>query len=271
MNIKIISNPTKLIALTFLTILLLVPVAMNAGNDVIDRANDSYKKELYNDALKLYLSQLDSVGTSAKLCVNIGDTYYRLKDNTRAILFYERALLLDPGNEDARFNLEFVREKAQVPENAGETWLSHSFEGWVSRLSSNAWAVIALCAFLLALGAIALYLFRGDVTWRKWGFFTGIAGVIISALALLAAFHTHNKAVGGSYAIVMTDDAPLNVAPREPNDSSEVAFKLRAGAKVELLDSVATPIDSTRTDRWYNARTGDDRNAWINARHLQII
>ena len=97
----------KQVIITIMLAVLALPMLANNAN--IDRANQAYKQELYNEALKLYLKKEKKNGVSSALYCNIGDTYYRLKDNVHAVLFYERALLLDPSNSDARFNLEFVR------------------------------------------------------------------------------------------------------------------------------------------------------------------
>ena len=41
----------------------------------------------------------------------MGNSYYKADDIARAILNYERALLLEPGNADIRANLEIARSK----------------------------------------------------------------------------------------------------------------------------------------------------------------
>ncbi len=104
----------KQIIISILLAVLAFPLM--AGNTNIDRANQAYKQELYNEALKLYLQEAKDTGVSSALYCNIGDTYYRLKDNVHAVLYYERALVLDPSNDDARFNLDFVRGKMQLLE-----------------------------------------------------------------------------------------------------------------------------------------------------------
>ena len=121
-------------------LLAVMALPLMAANANIDKANQAYKQELYNEALQLYLQEAKETGVSSALYCNIGDTYYRLKDNVHAVLYYERALVLDPSNSDARFNLDFVRGKMQLPDDAGDSWFSNWVDQTVSRLSSNAWA-----------------------------------------------------------------------------------------------------------------------------------
>lgn len=251
-----------------ITILLTVlALPMLAGNANIDRANQAYKQELYNEALKLYLQEAEKTGVSSALYCNIGDTYYRLKDNVHAVLYYERALLLDPSNSDARFNLEFVRGKMQLPDDAGDSWFSNWVDQTVSRLSSNAWAVIAIITFLLFLAGVVAYLFMDNVLIRKIGFFGGAVLIVASILANLAAFHVYHKATGGNGAIIMPENVTLSTAPREPRDKEEVAFRLQQGTRVEIIDSIA---DKTH-GKWLQVSTAGGHKAWINAKDVEVI
>ena len=250
-------------------IILLAALALPlmAANANIDKANQAYKQELYNEALKLYLQEAEKTGVSSDLYCNIGDTYYRLKDNVHAVLYYERALLLDPSNNDARFNLEFVRGKMQLPDDAGDSWFSNWVDQTVSRLSSNAWAIIAIITFLLFLAGVAVYLFMDNVMMRKIGFFGGAILIVVSILANLAAFHVHNKATGASGAIIMPEKVTLSTAPREPRDKEEEAFELMQGTRVQIVDSIA---DKT-SGKWLQVSTAGGHKAWIKASDLEII
>ncbi len=255
----------KQVIITILLTLLALPV-MAAGTG-IDRANQAYKQELYNEALKLYLQEAKQTGVSSALYCNIGDTYYRLKDNVHAVLYYERALLLDPSNDDARFNLEFVRSKMQLPDDAGDSWFSNWVDQTVSRLSSNAWAVIAIATFLLFLAAVAAYLFLDNVMMRKIGFFGGAVLIVVSILANLAAFHVYHKATSGKGAIIMPKQVTLSTAPREPRDKQEEAFELQQGTRVEIVDSI---VDKS-SGKWLQVSTAGGHRAWIIAKDVEII
>ena len=255
----------KQIVITILLAVLALPIV--AANANIDRANQAYKQELYNEALKLYLQEAEQTGVSSSLYCNIGDTYYRLKDNVHAVLYYERAMLLDPSNGDARFNLEFVRGKMQLPDDAGDSWFSNWVDQTVSRLSSNAWAIIAIVTFLLFLAGVAAYLFMDNVIVRKIGFFGGAVLVVVSILANLAAFHVYGKATGGNGAIIMPESVTLSTAPRVPRDKQEEAFQLQQGTRVEIVDSVADKA----TGKWLQVSTAGGHKAWLNARDVEVI
>ena len=58
----------------FSLIIVLLALPLAAANANIDRANQAYKQELYNEALKLYLQEAQQTGVSSALYCNIGDT-----------------------------------------------------------------------------------------------------------------------------------------------------------------------------------------------------
>ena len=256
----------KQVIITIMLAVLALPMLANNAN--IDRANQAYKQELYNEALKLYLQEAEKNGVSSALYCNIGDTYYRLKDNVHAVLFYERALLLDPSNSDARFNLEFVRGKMQLPDDAGDSWFSNWVDQTVSRFSSNTWAIIAIITFLLFLAGVAIYMFMDNVLMRKIGFFGGAVLIVACILANLAAFHVYNKATAGNGAIIMPETVTLSKAPREPRDKEHEAFQLRQGTRVEIVDTIT---DSANGSKWLQVSTAGGHKAWLSAKDVEVI
>jgi len=248
--------------------LLVASTTAIAAEATLDKANEAYKRELYNQALQLYSEIERTQGPSSVVCYNMGNTYYRLKDTGRAILYYERALLLDPSNSDARYNLEFVREKSQINETSGQSFFTQWTEGVISHLSSNTWATLALVSFILTLVAIALYLLASNVVMRKIGFFGGALLAIFTLVAVASAWHMRSKSVNRNRAIVTAQQVTLSTAPREPRNKSEQAFTLTTGHLVTIHDSItSTPTDTltpTKTPTiWYDVETTTGQRAWL--------
>lgn len=232
----------------------------------LDKAAADYNQELYNQALAAYLAQEKTGEVSADLFYNIGNTYYRLKDNAHAILYYERALLLDPSHSDARYNVDFVRTRAGIDEDRGANIFSLWIEGAVGRLSSNTWAIVSLVAFLVMLLALSAYIFMDIVSWRKLGFFGAILSLLIAVLSMICAWQMHTRSVSHRQAIVMASPASLSTSPRQPKDKTEVAFELAAGFMVTVTDSV-----TTAGVKWCHVETASGRRAWIKADDVAII
>lgn len=245
-------------------------MASAAVNAEFAAANKAYDGELYNKALQTYLGIAAKDGVSSELYYNIGNTYYRLNDRANAILYYERALTLNPANADARYNLDFVRTKAQINQDSGSTFFSSWIDGQVCSHSSDAWAVCGLVAFLLLLGCVLLYVLAGGVAWRKAGFFGGGLMLVLSVLSVVCSLHVKSRAVNHNYAIVMNDNAVFSAAPRQPKDKTEVPVKLGLGYKVELKDSIVSK-DGRQSVKWYDIETSDQQRAWVRSADVEVI
>ncbi len=259
----------KIINLLIIIASLLPMVAQAAPESSVAQADSAYQHERYQKALSRYLDLAKTAGTSSDLYYNIGNTYYRMRDNTRAILYYERALQLDPSNDDARDNLNFVREKAHISVDTGASFFTDFFEGLVSRESSNTWSVIAVVTFILFLCALALYLFVTNVTLRKVGFFGGGVLLLVCIVSVSCAWYLYSKAENQTEAIVMVPSSTLSTAPHAPS-AREAAFTLTEGHMVSILDSVVNN-SGVQKEKWYKVKSADGKQAWINAADIEKI
>ncbi|MFO7890714.1 MAG: tetratricopeptide repeat protein [bacterium] len=72
-----------------------------------------YKKKKFEKALEAYYKSLDSkeIDLQADSYYNIGNTLYKSGKLAESIQAYKQALKLNPEDEDAKYNLEFVRNK----------------------------------------------------------------------------------------------------------------------------------------------------------------
>ena len=75
--------------------------------------NVMHQQEKYQDALERYYRALGSeeIEHQAFSYYNLGNTFYRSGKYPEAIQAYQKCLELTPDDEDAKYNLEFVRKK----------------------------------------------------------------------------------------------------------------------------------------------------------------
>src|SRR6202521_1847824 len=71
-------------------------------------ANEAYQNGKYEEAKVDYLQLVHAGQYSADLFYNLGNVWFKLGDQGRAILNYQRALLLNPGLDEAESNLRSV-------------------------------------------------------------------------------------------------------------------------------------------------------------------
>lgn len=240
------------------------------GKALADQANAAYQRDDFNSALSLYEQAAKEDGTSSLLYYNMGNTHYRLGNMGKAVLCYERALLLDPSNDDARTNLEFVNDKLQLKIDRGSSFVSDTIGGFVRSIASDTWAHLGIASFILLLVAVLVYIFAEAVILRKIGFFGGGVLLLVSIVSNICAFYTHSIVVNKSYAIVTIPSATLSTSPRVPKDKSEEAFMLSEGTKVEIVDSVQGAVDG-EVIMWLDVKADDQHRAWIRSTDVEHI
>ncbi len=223
-------------------------------------ADSAYVQERYQQAAKDYEALLKT-GVSAELYYNLGNCYYRMDQMTQAVLNYERALLLSPGDEDIRFNLQMARSKTIdkiTPES--EMFFVTWYRSLVSLQSVDAWAKTALVALVGAIILALLYLFANRIWLRKVGFFGGILLIVLFFAANLFAWQQKRGLVHRTGAIIIK--AAVNVKST-PSQSSTDLFILHEGTKVTITD--ATMHD------WREVRIADGREGWVETKEIEVI
>lgn len=101
-------------ALFFIALFLSVPALAETGaiaDSLWNRANVLYADTHYQEALDNYMEIERSGKESATLYYNMGNTYFQMRYIAYAILYYEKALRLEPNNPDIAYNLEIAREQ----------------------------------------------------------------------------------------------------------------------------------------------------------------
>lgn len=244
-------------------------IAINA-QDLIKSANAAYEKDEFERAIELYSKAAQEQGTSSELYYNIGNAHYRLGNMGEAILYYERALKLDPSNGDARTNLEFVKEKINVDTASSDSYFSSKLMRMITGQSSNTWAVMSVVLFLAFVAALLIYIFMDNIMLRKIGFFGGGIVLVMMIVTLSFSFVCRNQARNTSYAIVTVPSSTLSTSPRIPKDKTEEAFLLNEGYKVQIVDSVKTG-EGENAMSWYDVTTSDGHRAWIKGSDIVII
>lgn len=234
---------------------------------IIADADSAYASDNFQLAAQLYSQAIERQGTSATLIYNLGNTYYRQGNLGMAVVCYERALRLDPTDEYARANLEFVQTKLtdrQIDDGSVMTTVKDSV---VQTFKANTWAWIAIALFAIFIGCVAVYLFAVAVPLRKTSFFGGIVVFLLTIVCVLISFAAANRTTTHDEAIVLPPAAQLSTTPREARNQAEHAFLLHEGTKVVIVDSISTATEG----KWYEVRVGAKERAWIKASEVERI
>jgi hypothetical protein len=237
--------------------LLLVLPARGARADLLDeawkRGNDAYFHGDFAAAIAAY-EQLDRQSVvSRDLYYNLGVAYIRQGSLGHAIWSFERALGLDPEDEDARFNLAQSRKLA-------ERRMLDKIEGaereplWIRVVtlftaSTATWLFVGLylgCFVLLFLRRRAADDARAPLT-------AGAAilgtGALLAGVLLLGHMHLDRIPFG----VVLPDVA----AVKEGADTAyRTSFEVHAGLRVRLYD---------RDQDWVRVHLANGLEGWLRA------
>lgn len=236
----------------------LIPLSSHALTKA--EADSSYVRGEYQQAIKEYELLLKN-GASADLYYNLGNAYYRTENITKAVLNYERALLLSPSDRDIRFNLQMARSKTIdkiTPEQ--EMFFITWYRSLVNLASVDGWARTALWALALAIVLALLYLFSDRIWLRKVGFFGALFLIAIFVFSNIFAHQQKELLVNRKGAIVTASSVTVKSTPDKKGTD---LFILHEGTKVTITDS------SMR--EWKGVRLADGKEGWIETKQIELI
>jgi hypothetical protein len=177
-----------------------------------------------------------------------------------AILFYERAYLLKPADENINYNLLIARTLIvdrfqEIPELFFIKWYN-----FVSLfLSTNSWAKISITSFILFLLLLSLYIYSSRYRHKIIGFWLGVLFIVLSLTSL--AFTIRNKSlVYDSHKAIIS--SPMVNGKSSPDKSGNDIFVLHEGTKVTVEDGVG---------EWSEIRLSDGNKGWVPLNSIIII
>ena len=221
----------------------------------------AYSDGRYYESAVLWQAVAESGKESPVLMYNIGNAFFKQSNYPKAILYYERALKLDPSYSDARFNLEFANGFVQDKIEPVPEFILKSFARKVCYvLGSDAWAVLFLIFLAAALAMAVMFLLSSSVGRRRTGFYAGIVFLLLSLASLGFSLWQRSDYRNAGEAIVM---APVSAVKSSPGDgSAKDLFVIHEGTKVKVLDEVGS---------WKNISLADGRQGWIMSKDIEVI
>lgn len=236
----------------------------SSGNDYAFTKSESdslYAVGMYKDAAAGYEWLLENKGISPEVYYNLGNCYFRLNDNARAILNYERVLKLVPSDENAKANLELAYSKTvDKYETANEMFYTRWFNAVKHLFPSDTWAVFSIAVFILFLASLALFLWGRSSGLKKTGFFSGIAFLVLCIAGNVMAFSQRSDALAGDSAIVMV---PSLTARSTPSDGGTALFVIHEGTKVSVTDR--------SMKSWIEISINSSQRGWVPVESVEII
>ncbi len=245
----------------FYTLLALLFVfQLKAQNPLLEKGNQYYTNQKYNEAIAAYEELLKTGVESTELYFNLGNAYYKAGKMTPAILNYERAKLLSPNDADVQFNLELanqhvVDDTEALPQVFFVRWWNNLIkskpaDGWAT------WSIVSFISFLLLLG---LYVFSSNNRLRRLGFWLGIVFLTSTITTFTFGNKQKNQLVKHNFAIIIQPSATVKSSPSEGGTS---LFVIHEGLKVQVIDKLGN---------WYEIRLADGNQGWLPSETMEKI
>jgi tetratricopeptide (TPR) repeat protein len=212
------------------------------------RGNALYADGRYADAAAAYEQILAKGVASTSTYFNLGNAYLKENQLGRAVLAYERAARLAPGDPDLRANLAFAREQAGATQS--ERWWRRILFRLAATWSTSALVTAAMVAWWVLLLLCIVRLVRRDA--RR----AATRGAVVAAVAFLVI------AASAAYRLLTVDLRPtvVVIAPSEtavrfePSESGTVHFQAKPGVTLRRLGE---------REGWVQVGRDDGRRGWI--------
>lgn len=260
------NNYTVFCRFRFLTtvwiFLILIPLLLAAKPqaDLFRKANESFQKGNYEEAIRQYEDILKSGYVSPELYYNLGNAYFKTSNIPAAILNYERSLKLRPGDADAEFNLKIANSQTidkiePLPEVFYKRWLNK----WLMNSTPQKrfqWVIILLW---ICFGMIACWLFIPQRWIKQVSFLLAMAAFAGSIFIFSVASWQQKQLHEVRYAIIFQANVYVKSSPDE---KSANLFMLHGGTKVKLVDELSG---------WKRIRLPNGHEGWVPQNVLEII
>jgi tetratricopeptide (TPR) repeat protein len=245
----------------FLLALLLCATCLFAINDTLQpQAEAFYVQGRYAEAAEKYELIVRGNQESSKLYYNLGNAYYKSGENTKAILNYERALLLNPSDNDARYNLKIAqRQIVDKIEELPVIFFVRWYNSLVSFFSADQWAYLSIALFVFFLVSITFFFYSSTVWLKKTGFSVAALTLFLTVATVVFTSKQNVHVEQRNAAIIM---APSVTVKGSPDGSGTDLFVVHEGLKVEVKEKLGD---------WYNIHLQDGNEGWVRQNDLEII
>jgi tetratricopeptide (TPR) repeat protein len=219
---------------------------------------DLYKKGEYDSALVQFSNFLKSEGGNSSLYYNMGNAAYRLDHLGEAILFYKRAKLYAPKDEDIIKNIRFVESELvdDIPE-VDKNILIESLELVHNLLpiSVQVWVVFISSLIFLLLFATTLFK-KGSI--RNWAIYGGVLVLLFTALVTTSMTYKIIKIENTKEGVVLAEELNAYSAPR----GNKLLFTAHAGTSFKVGKS---------NGNWHYVSLTNGVSGWVDGELIGVV
>lgn len=227
---------------------------------LLDSANAAYNKANYTKAINFYQHFLADGIESAQAYYNLGNCYFRTNEMGKAILYYEKAKKLSPGDPDIQFNLQLANQKITDKVNSeAPIFIYSDWKKMEDKFTEKQWALICIGFLCLGLLLFGVYLSSSVRLVRQLGFWSGCVLILFSLFTFYIAHRQYEMLTSHDTAIVTTSTVTVNGAPDE---KATQLFVIHEGTKVWIV----------KTDgEWTEIKLANGSQGWLESTTISEI
>ena len=226
----------------------------------LDSAQTAYANNDFKNSVRLYLRVVEHGYESPQIFYNIGNGYYKQMRIANAILWYQKALQIDPTYEDAIANLKLAQELiVDKIDPIAPPFYKRWYKNMMLWFSPNTWAVITLASF--SLFTIALFILFSNIENKLRGLSipVGILAFILSVGSFFISKSAFDYVTNRTLGVVMSPSVTIRSTPYEEGTK---LFTIHEGLTVNI---------TTKVEGWYEIRLEDGRVGWLMTKDVEAI
>jgi tetratricopeptide (TPR) repeat protein len=252
-----------IVALSLLCSLLLNSTQASASSgdySMLDSANAAYNKGNLTKAIAFYQKFISGGRESAQAYYNLGNCYYKTNEIPKAILFFEKAEKLTPGDPDIQFNLQLANQKIidKIPGDA-PIFIFNGWKKFENKYTEKEWALIFISIFCLSLLLFAFYIYFSRILLKQLCFWSGFVVFFVSLFTFYLAHQQYETLNSHDTAIVMTSTVTVKGAPDE---KATQLFVIHEGTKVWIVKTEGA---------FTEIRLSNGNQGWLNFADIAAI
>ncbi|MBN2134857.1 MAG: SH3 domain-containing protein [Acidobacteria bacterium] len=231
-----------------------------SARKLFDEAGEYYRLGKWDYAAANYIKIIKSGIENHIIFYNLGNCYFRMKKIGPAMLAWEKALKLNPGDIQIEQNIAFasrmIADKFEEPERH---FLAALFSGIVSLFSVNGWFIITI--IFTWLGGTAFFIFQttSKRVLKRVVMYLVIVFILFIFTTGILTYISYNKIESENYGIIL---APSVQVRSGPGNNNPVLFVLHEGVKVNV---------ESEQGEWTRISVPNGFNGWINKRTFGLI
>lgn len=232
----------------------------NNLNQKFEQANQKYKDGQFYDAIELYNEIIESKFVNFETYFNLANSYYKLNQIPESIYYYEKAFQISPRNKDLQHNLKLANSALTYTEQKIPDAFHVKIINAIMRFfAPDTWAFISLVFLIITLCLVFLFLFSGDLKFKKIFFVSSFVFLFFTFSSVFIGQRYVYQIKNPTHGIIMISNGAVKSSP---DISGSDIYVVYAGMKVRVLSKIGD---------WYEIQVAEGNKGWVETSSLRLI